>query len=188
MKKSFNIQERLHCKSKCHGTKPMHPSSSRAFQRHQEHNLKNPSLLVDLISTNKTNKQPSFIDRYIWMEKASQKTTTTSFTICNTFHCGTLPCWVSVSAHSDPHTTVTPWNGVRKPKTFRGGICEGARSESSCYGLAPLLLPSSCSCLVMSCLSFFFPTSLLILLSPDRSTLAAVVAAGNLRHTSWRMG
>jgi hypothetical protein len=28
----------------------------------------------------------------------------------------------------------------------------------------------------------------LILLSPDRSTLAAVVAAGNLRHTSWRMG
>jgi hypothetical protein len=43
------------------------PSSSRAFQRHQEHDLKHPSL-VDLITTkqNKTkqNKLPSFIDRY----------------------------------------------------------------------------------------------------------------------------
>jgi hypothetical protein len=26
MKKSFNIQELLHHKSKCHGMKPMHPS------------------------------------------------------------------------------------------------------------------------------------------------------------------
>jgi len=33
----------------------MHLSSSRPFQRDQEHNLKHPSL-VDLISTNKTNK------------------------------------------------------------------------------------------------------------------------------------
>jgi hypothetical protein len=33
VKKSFNIQELLHHKSKRHGTKPMHPSSSRAFQR-----------------------------------------------------------------------------------------------------------------------------------------------------------
>jgi hypothetical protein len=42
----------------------MHPSSSRAFQKDQEHNLKHPGL-VDLIGTkqNKTNKQPSFIDR-----------------------------------------------------------------------------------------------------------------------------
>jgi hypothetical protein len=67
VKKSFNIQELLHHKFKCHGTKPMHPSSSRAFQRHQEHDLKHPSL-VDLITTkqNKTkqNKLPSFIDRY----------------------------------------------------------------------------------------------------------------------------
>jgi len=61
MKKSFNIQELLHYKSKCHGTKPMHPSSSRAFQRNQKHNLKHPNL-VDFIGTNKTNKQPSFID------------------------------------------------------------------------------------------------------------------------------
>ncbi len=36
VKKSFNIQELLHCKSKCHGTKPMYPSSWRAFQRQQE--------------------------------------------------------------------------------------------------------------------------------------------------------
>jgi hypothetical protein len=64
MKKSFNIQELLRCKSKCHGTKPMHPSSSRAFQRHQEHDLKDPSS-VDLITT-KQNKLPSFISRLVW--------------------------------------------------------------------------------------------------------------------------
>jgi hypothetical protein len=52
VKNSFDIQELLHHKSKRHGTKPMHPSSSRAFKRHQEHNLKHPDL-VDLISTNK---------------------------------------------------------------------------------------------------------------------------------------
>ncbi len=62
VKKSFNIQKLLHRKSKRHGTKPMHPSSSRAFQRDQECNLKHPSS-VDLISTNKTNKLPSFIDK-----------------------------------------------------------------------------------------------------------------------------
>jgi hypothetical protein len=60
MKKSFNIKILLHCKSKHHGTKPMHPSSSRAFQRHQEHDLKHPSS-VDLITTIQ-NKLPSFID------------------------------------------------------------------------------------------------------------------------------
>jgi len=42
MKKSFDIQELLHRKSKCHGTKPMNPSSSRAFQRHQKHDMKDP--------------------------------------------------------------------------------------------------------------------------------------------------
>ena len=43
--------------------KPMDPSSSRAFQRHQEHDLKHPSL-VDLITTkqNKT-KQSTFLHR-----------------------------------------------------------------------------------------------------------------------------
>jgi hypothetical protein len=61
VKKSFNIQGLLHCKSKCHGTKPMHPSSLRAFQRHQEHDLKHP-VSVDLITT-KQNKLPSFIYR-----------------------------------------------------------------------------------------------------------------------------
>ncbi len=52
---------KLHCRSKCSGTNPMHPSSSRAFQRHQKHDLKHPSL-VDLIIT-KQNNLPSFIDR-----------------------------------------------------------------------------------------------------------------------------
>jgi hypothetical protein len=41
----------------------MHPSSSRAFQRDQVHDVKHPGS-VDLISTNKTNKLPSFIDRW----------------------------------------------------------------------------------------------------------------------------
>jgi hypothetical protein len=64
MKKSFNIQELLHRKSKHHGTKPMHPSSLRAFQRDQECDLKHPRL-VDLIGTNKTkqNKQSTFLHR-----------------------------------------------------------------------------------------------------------------------------
>jgi len=41
--------------------KPMHPSSSRAFQRHQQDHLKHPSA-VDLITTkqNKTNYLPSY--------------------------------------------------------------------------------------------------------------------------------
>jgi hypothetical protein len=60
MKKSFNIQELLHRKSKYHGTKPMHLSSSRAFQRQQEQDLIHPSL-VDLITTKQdiTNYLPS---------------------------------------------------------------------------------------------------------------------------------
>jgi hypothetical protein len=46
-------------------TKLMHLSSSRAFQRDQECNLKHPSS-VDLISTNKTkqNKLPCFIESH----------------------------------------------------------------------------------------------------------------------------
>jgi hypothetical protein len=66
MKKSFNIQELLHCKSKRHETKLMHPSSSaRAFQGdHNERNLKHPSS-VDLTHTkqNKT-KQTTFYEIY----------------------------------------------------------------------------------------------------------------------------
>jgi hypothetical protein len=65
VKKSFNIQKLLHCKSKRHGTKPMHPSSCRAFQRHQEHGLKHPSW-VDLIPTTQ-NKLPFFIDRSLFI-------------------------------------------------------------------------------------------------------------------------
>jgi hypothetical protein len=59
VKKSFNIQELLHRKSKHHETKLMHPSSSRAFQRHQEPDLKHPGS-VDLIGTNKT-KQTNYL-------------------------------------------------------------------------------------------------------------------------------
>jgi hypothetical protein len=61
VKKSFNIQELSQRKSKRHGTKPMHPSLLRAFQRNQKHDLKYPGSL-DLITT-KQNKLPSFIDR-----------------------------------------------------------------------------------------------------------------------------
>jgi hypothetical protein len=69
VKKSFNIQELLHRESKHHGIKPVHPSSLTAFQRHQEQSLKHPGSL-DLIRTNKTNKQLSFIQR--WYLKTSQ--------------------------------------------------------------------------------------------------------------------
>jgi len=60
MKKSFNIQKLLHHKSTCHGTKPMHPSLSRAFQSHEEHDLKHLGLMVFIIT--KQNKLPSFIN------------------------------------------------------------------------------------------------------------------------------
>jgi hypothetical protein len=59
--KIFNIQKLLHHKSKFHGTKPMHPFSLRAFQRHKEQNLKHPDLM-DFITT-KQNKLLSFINR-----------------------------------------------------------------------------------------------------------------------------
>jgi hypothetical protein len=60
VKKSFNIQELFAPQPKRHETKPMRPSSSRAFQRDQERDLKHPGS-VDLISTkqNKTNYLPS---------------------------------------------------------------------------------------------------------------------------------
>jgi hypothetical protein len=61
MKKSFNIQELLHHESKRHETKPIHPSSSRTFQRDQERDLKHPSS-VDLIGT-KQNKQTTLLQR-----------------------------------------------------------------------------------------------------------------------------
>jgi hypothetical protein len=54
MKKSFNVQKLLHCKSKHHGIKPMHPFSLRDFQKNHKHDLKHLSL-VDLIVT-KQNK------------------------------------------------------------------------------------------------------------------------------------
>jgi hypothetical protein len=63
VKKSFNIQELLHYKSKRHEIKPMHPSSSGAFQKDQELDLKHPGS-VDLISTNKT-KQTNYLASWI---------------------------------------------------------------------------------------------------------------------------
>jgi hypothetical protein len=65
VKKSSNIQELLHQKSKYHENQAKPSSSSRAFQRDQECDLKHPGL-VDLIDTkqNKTNKLPSFTDRF----------------------------------------------------------------------------------------------------------------------------
>jgi len=64
VKKSFNIQELLHHKSKRHETKLMHPSSSRAFKRDQEHDLKASWFGGShRYKQNKTNKLPSFKDR-----------------------------------------------------------------------------------------------------------------------------
>jgi hypothetical protein len=62
VKQSFNIQELLHCKAKQHGTKAHAPLLSRAFQRHQEHDLKHPGS-VDLTTTkhNKA-KQITFLN------------------------------------------------------------------------------------------------------------------------------
>ncbi len=64
MKKSFNVQEFPHHKSKHHETMLIHPSSPIAFQRHQERDLKHHDLM-DLISTNKTkqHKQTTFLHR-----------------------------------------------------------------------------------------------------------------------------
>jgi hypothetical protein len=64
VKKSFNIQELLtpQVKSRYHGTKPMHPSSSSgAFQRQQEHDLSEASSLSG--SHNYKTKQTTFLHR-----------------------------------------------------------------------------------------------------------------------------
>ncbi len=42
----------MHCKSKRHETKPMHPFSSRAFPRDQEGDLKHPSSLILCLESN----------------------------------------------------------------------------------------------------------------------------------------
>jgi hypothetical protein len=45
----------------------MQPSSLRAFQRHQEHDLKHPGsvdLIITIQNNTKQNKLPSFIDKY----------------------------------------------------------------------------------------------------------------------------
>jgi hypothetical protein len=58
MKKSFSIQKLLHRKSKHHETKPMHSSSSRAFQRDQECDRKHHGSM-DLIGTKQ--KQTNYL-------------------------------------------------------------------------------------------------------------------------------
>ncbi len=68
VKKSFNIQELLHHNSKRHGTKPMHPSWSRASRRHQEHDLKHPPVRWISELQNKTNYLPPKIDSQIWLK------------------------------------------------------------------------------------------------------------------------
>ncbi len=72
-KKSFNIQELLHCQSKSHGTKPMHPFLSRAFQRHQEQELE-ASPFGGLLIITKQNKLLSFIVRSMgWATSTGKK-------------------------------------------------------------------------------------------------------------------
>jgi hypothetical protein len=96
----------------------MHPSSLRAFQRQQEHDLKHPSL-VDLITT-KQNKLPSFIDRFmlgvlvngptwqIWKKKPSPWLVAGFFLWINLSYfvnifflknCCTLECFFGFSSH-----------------------------------------------------------------------------------------
>jgi len=64
--------------------KPMHPSSSRAFQRHQEHDLKHLGS-VDLITTKqkKTNHLPSWIDSVACVVGPSVTTFSTDFSFQN---------------------------------------------------------------------------------------------------------
>jgi len=59
VKKSFNIQE-LFALLSPNVMEPSlcNPTHQRAFQRHQEHDLKHPGL-VDLIATKQTNYLPS---------------------------------------------------------------------------------------------------------------------------------
>jgi len=72
MKKSFNIQELLHHKSKHHESKLMHPSSSRAFQKNQGRNLKHPSSM-DLISTKQNKETSSGQQTSEWMKERVSK-------------------------------------------------------------------------------------------------------------------
>jgi hypothetical protein len=64
MKKLFNIQYLLHCRSKHYETNLVHPYSLKAFQQYNEHGNKHYGL-GDFNMTNKTNKQvqPSSKDR-----------------------------------------------------------------------------------------------------------------------------
>jgi hypothetical protein len=62
VKKPFNIQDLLHCKSKRHGTKPMHPSSSRACQRYQRTHSEASQFGGSHNYKTKQNKLPSLID------------------------------------------------------------------------------------------------------------------------------
>ncbi len=70
MKNSFNIQKFLHHNSKCHESKLMHRSLSKAFQIYQEHDLKHPNL-VDFIVT-KQNKLLCLIDRCRWVGERNE--------------------------------------------------------------------------------------------------------------------
>jgi len=93
----------------------MHPSSWRAFGRDQECNLKHPGL-VDLISTNKTNKLPSFIDRLSVIIKAI------GYRITKHKHgAGKSPWGVPFSKmlgeifFHDTHRIPIKWHGKKKP-------------------------------------------------------------------------
>jgi len=80
MKTSFNIQELLHHRSKHHGTKPMHPSL-KAFQRHQEHNLKHPNSVNFITKLQNKTKQTTWIHRYIIMMQFFFKNPKLSFKV-----------------------------------------------------------------------------------------------------------
>jgi hypothetical protein len=94
VKKSFNIQELLHRKSKCHETKLMHPSSSsRGFPKSPRTRSEASWFGVShKYKQNKTkqNKLPSFIDRWVrsWTSRVGNKASQTRW-LCQYIRCCT---------------------------------------------------------------------------------------------------
>jgi hypothetical protein len=63
VKKSFNIQKLLPHKSKCHGTKPMHPLIVESFKKTPRTGSEVSQFGGSHIYKTKQYKLPSFIDR-----------------------------------------------------------------------------------------------------------------------------
>jgi len=73
VKKSFNIQELLHHKSKCHETKPMHPSLLESSFPKRPRTQSEAPTPVSGTHKYKTNKLPCFIDRYMYIRERERE-------------------------------------------------------------------------------------------------------------------